>query len=183
MEKDELTTLLLNKLAEKFPALDPSFLLTLAHAGAVCFEERGHQCGVSLQVSGDYEKAYAIFWPKLNDQIRRTWTDADKTTEHGAYGVAFLLISDLTGYNVLEQSFRWTGFDYWIGEDSEMPFQRKARLEVSGIRSGNRTEIAARVQQKLKQTNQSDGKFPAYIVVVEFGNPLAKVVRKCSTSN
>ena len=175
--------LYIEKLVEIFPAFEPSFLLMLTYAGAVCFNERGHRYGVTLRVSGDYEKEYAVFWPAITDRIRRTWVDIDYATEHGAYGVAFMLINDLTGYAILEQSYRGTGFDYWLGEDSDMPFQRKARLEVSGIRSGSKREIASRVQQKLKQTKASDGKLPAYIVVVEFGTPQAKVVQNVRSQN
>ena len=36
-----------------------------------------------------------------------------------------------------------------------------------------------RVKDKLKQTDRSDSVFlPAYVIVVEFGNPLAEVVEK-----
>jgi hypothetical protein len=70
------------------------------------------------------------------------------------------------------------GFDYWMGDESAIPFQSKARLEISGIRRGDDSDIKARVRQKLKQTNQSDGLLPAYVIVVEFGSPLAEVRRK-----
>ena len=100
--------LYIEKLVEIFPAFEPSFLLMLTYAGAVCFNERGHRYGVTLRVSGDYEKEYAVFWPAITDRIRRTWVDIDYATEHGAYGVAFMLINDLTGYAILEQSYRGT---------------------------------------------------------------------------
>ena len=39
--------------------------------------------------------------------------------------------------------------------------------------------IKSRVAQKLKQTDRSDKtKLPAYVVVVEFGRPIADVRRK-----
>ena len=53
------------------------------------------------------------------------------------------------------------------------------RLEVSGIRFGGDSEIDSRVRRKLKQTDRSDGTFPAVMVVVEFGCPFAKIVEKC----
>ena len=51
-------------------------------------------------------------------------------------------------------------------------------LEISGIREGNDQQVKARVQQKLKQTDRSDGALPAYVIVVEFGEPLAEVQEK-----
>lgn len=57
-----------------------------------------------------------------------------------------------------------------------MPFENKARLEVSGIRNGNQKVVTARVRAKLAQTEVSDEtRLPAYIVVVEFGQPVADV--------
>jgi hypothetical protein len=52
------------------------------------------------------------------------------------------------------------------------------RLEVSGIRKGDDSRIKARIKQKLEQVSPTDGKLPAYIVVVEFSNPLAFIVKK-----
>ena len=49
-------------------------------------------------------------------------------------------------------------------------------LEVSGIRKGDNSRVKARVKQK-KQTKLSDGKYPAYIIVVEFSIPLSFVAR------
>ncbi|MBW4623103.1 MAG: hypothetical protein KME17_27560 [Cyanosarcina radialis HA8281-LM2] len=60
-----------------------------------------------------------------------------------------------------------------------LPFQRMARLEVSGIRQGNRSQINARVKQKTKQTRASDAQgLPAYIIVVEFSRPMSIVRAK-----
>jgi hypothetical protein len=55
------------------------------------------------------------------------------------------------------------------------PFERKARLEVSGILQGGAEIVAARVREKIRQTRRSAGDYPAYIVVVEFGTPMARM--------
>jgi hypothetical protein len=52
------------------------------------------------------------------------------------------------------------------------------RLEVSGIRKGDDSRIKARIKQKLEQVSPTDGTLPAYIVVAEFSNPLAFIVKK-----
>lgn len=55
----------------------------------------------------------------------------------------------------------------------------KARMEVSGIRNGNDSQVRARVKQKLRQMNRSnDQELPAYAIVVEFGRPLAEIKKR-----
>jgi hypothetical protein len=101
-----------------------------------------------------------------------------EATERGASAIAFLLMLQLTDYTVIERSRKGTGFDYWLGHKDDMIFQRAARLEISGILSGTAQTVDTRVAQKKKQTRRSDGALPAYIVVVEFGAPTAKVVQR-----
>jgi hypothetical protein len=81
-----------------------------------------------------------------------------------------------TGKIVIERSWKGTGFDYWIGRRQGLLFQDKARLEVSGILSGDQTNISTRVRQKVQQTKRSDGLLPAYIAIIEFGRPGAEIV-------
>ncbi len=89
----------------------------------------------------------------------------------------------MTALTVIERSRKGTGFDYWLGTQGStatLPFDRMARLEVSGIRSkGNRSQINARVKQKTEQTRASDAQgLPAYIIVVEFSRPISVISAK-----
>jgi hypothetical protein len=174
--------LLLSELSRGLPGITPSFGSTLAEAGAICFEEQNHKNGVELQVEGTSNAKYNVYWEQITDQMLRCWGDAEYTTEQGAYGVAILLIRDLTDYTVLERSWKGTGFDFWLGKErdySEFPFQDKARLEVSGIRSGYDRQITARMLKKLAQVIPSDSTLlPAYIVIVEFSTPISRVMKK-----
>lgn len=113
--------------------------------------------------------------------MRRCWADKQWATEMGAYGVAILLITKNTEFTAVERSRKGTGFDYWLGpkaDGGELPFQRKARLEVSGILKGGQERIASRVKQKAKQTERSDGALPAFVAVVHFGIPSADVTKR-----
>jgi hypothetical protein len=96
--------------------------------------------------------------------------------------MAFLLILQLTDLTVIERSRKGTGFDYWLGTQGStttLPFERMARLEVSGIRKGNRSQINARVKQKTEQTRPSDARgLPAYIIVIEFSRPISVISTK-----
>ena len=81
---------------------------------------------------------------------------------------------------MIRRSPKKTGFDYWLGnKKDDYPFQDKARLEVSGILKGNNSIINQRLKEKKKQTMISDSlKLPAYIIVVEFSNPLCKTAKR-----
>ena len=171
----------LSDLVEGMPAITPAFGRYLAEAGAVCLESQGHSQGQHLTVNGGQGQSgsYSVTWPAVTEQILRCLNDPEVATEHGAVGIAVLLTNKLLGYSVIQRSRKGTGFDYWLGDDTELPFQSKARLEVSGIRCGDLSAVRSRVRQKRRQTDLSDGtKLPAHIVVVEFGAPLAEMEQK-----
>ena len=91
------------------------------------------------------------------------------------------LLREITGKKAIERARKGAGFDYWIGDtdDDELIFSKKARLEVSGILSGTDSNIAARLRTKLDQVKPSDmSGFPAYIAIIEFGQPKARVELK-----
>ena len=92
-----------------------------------------------------------------------------------------MLIERETGYSVIQRSDKGSGVDYWLGDASDPKYRFSARLEVSGIRSGDSGRVRARIGRKLNQTKASDstyGNLPAYVVVVEFGTPLAEVRKR-----
>jgi hypothetical protein len=130
-----------------------------------------------MTFNGSYAASFDVHWPDVTDQMQRCWNDSINATEHAAYGVSFLLMLELTEFTVIERSMIGTGFDYWLGTDDGL-FQRKARLEVSGILRGDEQAVQARVRLKKKQTTPTDGPLPAYIVVVEFSAPASSVVKK-----
>lgn len=167
----------LGDLGQGLPAITPNFGKALSEAGGVCLESQGHVQGVQLLVRGYSNTNHSLTWPPVTDQARRCWNDAEVATEHGAVGIAILLAQRELGYTVIECSQKGTGFDYWMGDESSEPLQKKARLEISGIRRGS-DRVKTRVRQKLRQTDPSDGSKPAYVIVVEFGHPLAEVQKK-----
>lgn len=178
MKKKVPRNLVLESLASGFPAIPEVGGLNLAQAGAVCLNRHGHPQGVELKVTGDFAAIFHLYWPDVTEPMRRFWNDTEVAVEHGAYGIACLLIRCLTPFTVIERSRKGTGFDYWLGKEGDFLFQRKARLEVSGIGKGSARQIARRVNIKLKQIARSDGALPAYVIVVEFSAPTSQVVKK-----
>jgi hypothetical protein len=170
-------------LASGTPGITSRFGAALAEAASVCLDERGHSSPAFMTVHGTLEAKAELSWQSPDDQARRCWADPEVATEYGAYGLATLLVPEISGLTVVERSKKGTGFDYWLGEkgDEGPLFQGKARLEVSGIRTGSDTAVESRAKQKLRQTQPSDGAVPAIVVVVEFGRPQSLVAKKCAT--
>ncbi len=175
--------IILAKLGEGLPAITPAFGLTLAEAGAIYFVDQNHKNGVELKVRGAFAGIFKVYWPKVTEQMLRCWNDYEFTTEQAAYGVAILLIRDLTKYTVIRRSRKGLGFDYWLGytndEGDDLRLEDKARLEVSGIRQGNQHLVKKRMKQKIQQVEQANHlNLPAYIVVVEFSTPMSQLEQK-----
>jgi hypothetical protein len=169
----------LTTLTAGHPGLSANVASSFVDAGAVCLEHHGHEHGVVLSGNGDCSRTWRLFWPPATDQTRRTWRDMAEATEYGACGIAILVVKEHTGYSVLERARKYQGCDYWLGEEDDLPFQNKARLEISGILHGNDASVRQRVKEKVEQTRQSDGSgIPAYIVIVEFGRPVSYLVER-----
>jgi hypothetical protein len=154
----------------------------LAEAADVCLERHQHGCGRPMAVSGTYESIVRLQWTQLmTEKMRRGWNDLDVAVENDAYGIAILLVRQLAGFTTIERSCKGTGFDWWLGkdDDAEELFQKRARLEVSGLFQGSLGQINQRVQEKIEQTKQSDmARLPAFIIIIEFGSPTARMVQR-----
>jgi hypothetical protein len=171
-------TLNLENLSHQVPALTAAFGACLAEACAICLEEQGHQSGATLLVNGDLSGTFKLDWPAITEQMRRCWNDVEVTREPGAYAIACLLIHKLTPFTVIERSRKGTGIDYWLSLENDPQMRIAARLEVSGIGQGSARIIAQRVKIKLRQIERTNQIWPAFVIVVEFGGPIAQVVRK-----
>lgn len=181
------------------PAITAAIGNALAEAGAVCLGEQGHSQRAPFTVRGSFRKVYTLVWPPATDQAKRTWNDLAEAAEHGAAGIAALLAIREIGYSPLLRSRKRTGFDYWLGDrdlsnvsEAERTATMKlrgelrddtlvvrVRLEVSGINNGDDRRVRARRNARLRQMSRSDTSgLPAYVMVIEFGRPLAEVKQK-----
>lgn len=159
----------------------------LMEACLVCLAHNGHSSGKTLKVDEDENtRDFRPIWTRsVGDQEKRAHADMQDATEWGACGIACILVCRLTGLVVTRRSRKGTGFDYWLGNYSKhgtgspQMFQDEARLEVSGIlREEKMSAIDRRVREKTLQVNEGKRTdLPAFVVVVEFGRPLAKVTK------
>jgi hypothetical protein len=177
-EKDA-TALSLDGLVHGFPHIPSEGGAMMAQAAVVCLDHQAHTSSVRLVVDGAFTATFSLSWSEeVTEAKRRFRNDLDEATQQGAYAVAILLIRALTGYTIIERSRKGTGFDWWLGTEDNL-FQGKARLEVSGILRGTPRRINSRIKARMGQTRQSDHlALTAYVVVVEFGTPRAKVVQR-----
>lgn len=150
-----------------------------SEAAAVCLDSHAHLPGKLLTVEGDLKGQFELIWTNVTQQMRDSRSDMEYTVESGAYCLAMLVIEKLTNLQVVKQSQKRTGFDYWIGNNKDMIMQNKARLEVSGILKGSKGQINQRLKEKAEQTKKSDNlNLPAFVVVVEFSQPLIKIRKR-----
>lgn len=178
MTSEDGALLDLDELARGMPGIPPAVGASMAQAASVCREDQRHSQGTLLTVEGMVAVSLQLTWPEVSDQVRRYWNDPDETTEYGACGVALLLIRQQTPYTVVERSWKGTGFDFWLGDEDDRLFQKKAWLEMSGIRKGTDRMIRKRLREKLGQTSSSDDNLTGYLVIVEFGRPKAHAVQR-----
>lgn len=169
-------TLDLTEIMEGLPGLSKVSGTHLYESCVVCLTRHNHNhTGTGLYLYGDSEINCNLVWENIfDDQLNRTWADQFYATEHAAVCLAILLALKLTDFTIIEKSARKNGFDYWLGKNGDILFQRKARLEISGIFNGSAKDLDKRYKVKVKQTNQSDSlNLPAYVGIVEFSNPIA----------
>lgn len=137
-----------------------------------------HRTHHKFTITGAFPRTFKIVYPeeKKTTQLANSWKDKKLATEKGAECIGILLALKLTKYEVIERAVQTTGIDFWIGNPDEgLLFQKKARLEVSGIFEGNDADIDSRFNNKIRQTEQSnDSLLPAYISVTEFSAPRSK---------
>lgn len=149
-----------------------------AEAGGFCFEYNGHASGVQMRVVGDVAASHEVRWPPLAAAAYPAWADLDEAVEEGATGIAMLLMREETGCIPIARAVKGTGIDYWL----DCPLGAASptvRMETSGILDGGEREIRKRVNQKLRQTERSDATgLPAYVVVVEFSRPEARLLER-----
>lgn len=161
--------LALESLENGMPGIEPALGECCAHAASVCLEHETHTpYQTRLRVDGSRDVTYDLTWAPATDQMRRSRSDLQDATEWSASWVAALLVEDIFGYQVLQRSWKGTGFDYWIGysDNIDPMFQNKVRLEVTGILHGSEGDISARLKDKLNRFEEHQHELPTMVVVV-----------------
>lgn len=152
-----------------------------AEAAMISLESNGHLSPTDMDITGHHNCACRITGPAVTPPMRKRHAEPDKAAEEGAYGVAIPLIEKLESLTVVEQARKGTGFDWWfLPRGAPTPDQQNflkgtMMLEVSGIRKGDDPRVMQRVAKKRKQVNKRPEDLSGFIVVIEFGRPIARV--------
>jgi hypothetical protein len=171
----------LQEIKKNIPGLTETIGEYLYEACVVCLKRQNHDNkNTILKVKGDFQSDYILTWDDLyNSSIERAWKDQNVATESGAICISILLLLKLTDFTIIERSAGKNGFDYWLGFKNDPLFQKKGRLEISGLFSKNEKEVDKRYKIKEEQTKRSDNlKIPAFIGIVEFSIPMAKLGKR-----
>jgi hypothetical protein len=107
--------------------------------------------------------------------MKMSHRDDVKAVEHGAEGIAFLLMLRLTPYRVVQQSKRGQADDWWLAPRGKL-FQDAARLECSGVLAGDHAETDRRTKEKVDRLKRAKPTRPTYVCVTNFKHARAKVV-------
>lgn len=175
-------TLHIHRLKEDFPNLSPTQCDYYAESCVIALENQGHRTGVLLSVEGERQASFVLNWQPVAKG--GGWQEPRDVAENGAIAISFLLIVNLTDYQVVEQAVIGTGFDYWLGykEDSahfDLDNYLNATLEVSGINKSSRGKISQRIKQRLRRVGLSNSmNIPSFIIVTEFGEPVSIITEK-----
>ncbi len=173
-------SLTLESLGTGIPVLLPEAVGFYKQNCMVCFDDQGHASGVSLPLLyGSQNRTFSICWTgEVTERMRAAYKDIIRATDNAACAIALLVIREVTEFTAIEQATRGTTVDYYLGskdEPGDLIFNHKARLEASGIlRENVSNTIEARIKEKKDRLK---GGLPAYVVIVEFGGPVSKMVK------
>lgn len=151
-----------------------------AEAAAVCLDFHNHTQKMELTITGDIIGNLKIEWEKSTLQIKNSWNDLPEATEAAATCLALWVVEKFTDLKVVGRSQKKTGIDYWLGKKTDdFPFQKTARLEISGLLQGSIGRVNQRLKEKVKQVEKSNAvNLPVYIIIIEFSQVLSKTVVK-----
>ena len=153
--------------------LSPAMCANLAEAAVVCLTQQGHVSDIPMDVDG---QEVTVVCGTPDTRAGASHADRQEATEEGAVALAITLVRDGTEFDVIQRSWKGTGFDYFLAHaGSNPPFDRAACLEVSRIFDEDDLTMARRIKQKQQQIDAGDGALPGFVVVVGFRQPRAAV--------
>lgn len=170
----------LESLATGIPVIPEEAVGFYKHNCMVCLDSQNHHSGVKLKVfHSDSYREFGICWNgEVTDELRRAYADLVRATDNAACAIALLIIREITEMTAVEQAIRGTTIDYYLShkmQEDELIFNYAARLEVSGIlRENESNTVNGRVKEKINRLKPG---LCTYVIVVEFSNPMSKVVK------
>lgn len=173
----------LEHLSERHPGLTRSIGETYSEAVAVCLT-RFHTppAEMSAKFSGQPFDCM-VHWELPDARTVRAWANDIDATEAGAYGVSLAAVEAIDGLVAVRRAETLTGADYYVAPIGSDPDDLEGclRLEVSGVSSGNRAAVEARLRKKLEQTADGKSNLPALASVIGFKERLIAIAKMSET--
>ena len=178
-----LNNIELDSLYNGLPTLTENMGRMLTESALYCLTVHKHLSGVELSIYESLNQKVIISWGiDLDNRAYHTYKDHEEVTEWGATCIGILLSLRFTKYNTVQRSAKGGGFDYWVGDnqsDDSLPFQKMAKLEISGVFSGSKSKLSYRTTQKKKQISKSESpSFTSIVSVIEFSAPMATFIHE-----
>lgn len=166
----------LDRLHERHPGFNRPICEAYAEAAAVCLDE-SHTPPVDFTVAHDQsESLRGLAWAAPDARALASWGNSDDTTRDGAYSVGLATAEAELGFVALARSDVRTGADYYIGPPGS-ELEDAHRLEISGLRHGEKHEVHSRLREKIKQAAKGDSTQPALACTVGFRAKLITLAR------
>lgn len=170
MTDEDKPKLRLESLHQRHIGLTPSLAGTFFEAASVCLG-RHHTSPVEIEIARHGGTAIRLVdFPKPDARVLDAWANDIDTTENGAYGLSLAAVELEEQLVAVRRAEKLTGADWYVAPIGTEPgdLEHCLRLEVSGIDSGNRSAVAARLRQKVDQTRRGASNLPAIASVVGF---------------
>jgi len=146
--------------------LEASVVARCRESGGAPWMLRNH-CD-QLPAAGSRTQDVSLVWQAATDsradQVARTYP-AICVTEDAAIGACAAVFAAFAEREITEVTQHGTGVDYWVD-------QRRAVVEISGLRTGDGTALQQRYAAKQHQLLGSSLRrlgYPGYVFVVTFG--------------
>lgn len=139
-------------------------------AASVCLN-RHHVSPVKMSVTcGVKQTGRTIDFGKPESRTLKAWNNDTDATEAGAYGVALAAVEVEEELVAIGRAETQTGADWYVAPRGAQPEDLEScyRLEVSGVDTGSKSDIEARLRKKIEQTRRGKSNLPAIASVVGF---------------
>ena len=160
----------LESLHERHIGLTAPLSGTYFEAASVCLS-RHHRSPIEVEIiCNGAVKVRTVEFPDPDDRMLNAWANDIDTTENGAYGLCLAAVEVEEKLVAVRRAETLTGADWYVAPIGTDPkdLEHCLRLEVSGVDSGNRSAVEARLRQKVDQTMRGASNLPAIASVAGF---------------
>lgn len=163
-------------LHQRHPGLYSPLSVAYADAAALCFAET-HESPTDMEINcGQDSSVREVSWRQPTEEARASWANQDDATRDGAYCVSLAVLEAELGLVGLERADRRTGADFYVGPPGT-DLEESYRLEISGVRAGDRRAVSSRLREKMEQTRHGSSDRPALACVVGFAARIVALAR------